>query len=235
MRERILIGKYSERKLRKWVFSLTFSAGITNAVAFLLYGQFIAHHTGRLTYLGIDWLDGNWNKWGEHLILIGAYLLGAMMAGIIFPEETFQLKRRYGSVNLMIGLGLSLFIWLNTADSIILIYLSLMAGLQNGMFVFYRGMVIRTTHVTGTITDLGLSLGRYFKGKQHYYLVKAKVMGGLLGSYLWGAILVGMIYSWTSLPLLHLIVLVHLFVAVTYYFVRHSLLNFKQIEKQEMI
>jgi uncharacterized membrane protein YoaK (UPF0700 family) len=33
-------------------------------------------------------------------------------------------------------------------------------GLQNGMTSSFRGMSIRTTHFTGTVTDLGLMLGR---------------------------------------------------------------------------
>lgn len=220
--------RYSEQQLRRWVFSLTFSAGVSNAVAFLLYGQFVTHYTGRLTYLGIDWVDDNWTKWSMHLALIFIYMIGSMLAGLIFSEENFQLKRRYGSVNLVIALGLVLLIWLSASDSLIVFYLSFMAGLQNGMFVFYRGMVIRTTHITGTLTDLGLSLGRYFKRKQYVYLVKSKVLLGLLVFYLCGSLMVGLIYFWTDFHLLYLIILTHLSVAGTYYRIRRRMLNIKK-------
>lgn len=33
-------------------------------------------------------------------------------------------------------------------------------GLQNGLTSSFHGMAIRTTHFTGTVTDLGLMLGR---------------------------------------------------------------------------
>ena len=33
-------------------------------------------------------------------------------------------------------------------------------GLQNGLTSSFRGMSVRTTHFTGTVTDLGLMLGR---------------------------------------------------------------------------
>jgi uncharacterized membrane protein YoaK (UPF0700 family) len=33
-------------------------------------------------------------------------------------------------------------------------------GLQNGLTSSFRGMAVRTTHFTGTITDLGLMIGR---------------------------------------------------------------------------
>src|SRR4029077_4353384 len=34
------------------------------------------------------------------------------------------------------------------------------SGLQNGLTSSYHGMSVRTTHFTGTVTDLGLMLGR---------------------------------------------------------------------------
>ena len=33
-------------------------------------------------------------------------------------------------------------------------------GMQNGLTSNFRGMAVRTTHFTGTVTDLGLMLGR---------------------------------------------------------------------------
>ena len=37
-------------------------------------------------------------------------------------------------------------------------------GMQNGMTSNFRGMAVRTTHFTGTVTDLGLIIGR---SRQH--------------------------------------------------------------------
>ena len=37
-------------------------------------------------------------------------------------------------------------------------------GLQNGMVSAYSGAVIRTTHVTGIFTDLGIYLGHLLRG-----------------------------------------------------------------------
>lgn len=36
-------------------------------------------------------------------------------------------------------------------------------GLQNGMTSSFPGMAIRTTHFTGTVTDLGLLVGRSYR------------------------------------------------------------------------
>jgi uncharacterized membrane protein YoaK (UPF0700 family) len=37
-------------------------------------------------------------------------------------------------------------------------------GLQNGMVSAYSGALIRTTHVTGIFTDLGIYLGHWLRG-----------------------------------------------------------------------
>ncbi len=64
------------------------------------------------------------------------------------------------------------------------------AGLQNGMSSNYRGMTIRTSHMTGTLTDLGVCLGRrdhrtgqLWKGGLLSITLVAFVTGGVLGAF----------------------------------------------------
>ena len=53
---------------------------------------------------------------------------------------------------------------LSYEDSFSFYYISAVTcGLQNGMVSLYSGNVIRTTHVTGTMTDIGVLLGRLLK------------------------------------------------------------------------
>lgn len=40
-------------------------------------------------------------------------------------------------------------------------------GMQNGMFIFYKDILIRTTHFSGYLTDAGLALGMVLRGKRH--------------------------------------------------------------------
>ena len=37
-------------------------------------------------------------------------------------------------------------------------------GIQNAMVSHYQGAIIRTTHLSGVLTDLGLALGYFFRG-----------------------------------------------------------------------
>ena len=72
-------------------------------------------------------------------------------------------------------------------------FISLGCGLQNGMCTTFSGAVIRTTHVTGTLTDIGIIVGHaIFHQRTRKNLWKLKILcplytafcfGGLIGWY----------------------------------------------------
>ncbi|MBD3949505.1 DUF1275 domain-containing protein [Tuanshanicoccus lijuaniae] len=158
--------------LKLWILLLTMSAGFLNAAVFLVHGVVVTHHTGTSTQMGIHFA-----KWTSDslILMIGlllAYIFGAMLSGYLFHSEKFGPKKRYGLILIYLSIGLFLVNWLNVPQHIFLWYTSFMMGTQNGMFVFYRGMVIRTTHMTGSLTDIGLSLGRWIRGKDKKHFFK---------------------------------------------------------------
>lgn len=59
-------------------------------------------------------------------------------------------------------------------------------GLQNGLTSSFRGMPVRTTHFTGTVTDLGLMLGRSRKHGIDKW--KAAILTATLLLFLTGAV-----------------------------------------------
>ncbi|MGL5336251.1 MAG: YoaK family protein, partial [Enterovibrio sp.] len=68
-------------------------------------------------------------------------------------------------------------------------------GLQNAMVTTYSGAIIRTTHLTGIISDLGASVGHWLAGKEHSkkkiliqsMLVSGFFCGGMVGTVLYTA------------------------------------------------
>ena len=96
---------------------------------------------------------------------IAAFVLGTMLSAMIVQQSTLKLGRRYG-VALMLESSL-LFAavpFLDASSSIGLYLASIAMGLQNGMVSAYSGALIRTTHVTGILTDLGIYLGHMLRG-----------------------------------------------------------------------
>jgi hypothetical protein len=67
---------------------------------------------------------------------------------------------------------------------------SLACGLQNGMCTAFSGAVIRTTHVTGILTDIGLILGQtMFHPRTRKHLWKLKVLVPLYGTFCLGGVI----------------------------------------------
>jgi uncharacterized membrane protein YoaK (UPF0700 family) len=75
------------------------------------------------------------------------------------------------------------------------VLLCFIMGLQNAVVSKLSGAVIRTTHMTGIVTDLGIELGKllYWNASRSDLHVRAdrvrmKVLAGLLGSFVAGGV-----------------------------------------------
>jgi hypothetical protein len=74
-------------------------------------------------------------------------------------------------------------------DGRALYYFAAMAnGLQNGMTSTYSANLIRTSHLTGTSTDIGLIAGQMLRGNMKNYW-KFKVLVGLASSFWLGGLI----------------------------------------------
>ena len=158
------------RQLPRWAWVggalLAFIAGSINTVGYLCFRhQPITHLTGTSTELGMALarLDaGEIVHWG---CAIGAFLLGAVMSGFIVQQSTLKLGRRYGVVLMIESALLFAATPLIHRESDLGVYLASMAcGLQNAMVSTYSGATLRTTHLSGIFTDLGIYLGHRLRG-----------------------------------------------------------------------
>ena len=184
-------------RLPRWVeygaFSLSTLAGSVNAVGLLGFQhQSVSHLSGIATLLGAGLSQSLAGS--LHLsAFLGAFLFGAALSGFLIEDEVLKLGKRY-RLALIIEGGLLLAAMLVLRhESVWGHYLASAAcGLQNAMVTTYSGAVVRTTHVTGIFTDLGLMLGARLRGKpfdrrkaQLFLLIIAGfVFGGAMGAML---------------------------------------------------
>ncbi len=157
-------------KIPRWAWfgsaALAFIAGCINAVGFLGFQhQGVTHLTGSTTLFGVALASGDFGAAAHIAAIIGSFVLGCVLSGVLIQDSTLRLGRRYGlalfieSILLFISVPL-LFRNLGFGN-----YLASCAiGLQNGMVSAYSGTVIRTTHVSGMFTDLGIFLGHLMRG-----------------------------------------------------------------------
>ncbi|WJI16643.1 YoaK family protein [Pseudoxanthomonas winnipegensis] len=152
-------------KLPRWVWSgawvMAFTAGIVNVVALLGFGhQGVSHMTGITSEMGAR--AAVLDLRGLAQLAGGAFFFvaGSALSGALIGDVALQLGRRYGLV-LVLEAGLLLAsVPLMTRASMWGLWLAACAcGLQNAMATTYSGAVVRTTHVSGMFTDLGLAIG----------------------------------------------------------------------------
>lgn len=158
------------RQLPRWAWIgggvLAFIAGIVNAAGYMGFRhQSITNLTGSSSLLGVALGTGDSGEAWHWALSIGAFVIGAVLSGLIVQQRTLKLGRRYGAALVLESLLLFAAVPLLDAGSSIGLYLAAMgAGLQNGMASTYTGMVFRTTHVSGMFTDLGIYIGQRLRG-----------------------------------------------------------------------
>lgn len=172
---------------------LTCSAGCINAVGFLgLHHQAITHLSGTVSLLSTDLARGDSVSAVRAFLVVLCFFLGCVISGFIIRQNTLKLGRRYGG-----ALALESFLLFAAAhffnhglfagDCLA----SMACGLQNAMATSYSGAVIRTTHMTGIITDLGIAAGHLLHGQSvdsrrlrlYAALLFGFFIGGLIGAF----------------------------------------------------
>lgn len=156
-------------KLPRWVLVgggvLAFIAGVINAVGFLgLYHQGITHLTGTTSLLGIAVAQGDLAAALHLLAFIASFVAGAIISGAIVQDSTLQLGRRYGVALLVESFLLFAAVpllqrGLFAGDCLA----SAACGLQNAMVSTFSGASLRTTHLSGVFTDLGVFIGHWVR------------------------------------------------------------------------
>jgi len=148
---------------------LAFVAGATNAGGFLAVGTYTSHMTGVVSSLADHLVLGNLVLAAAAFGALLAFLLGAMTtAWLVNWGLREQLASAYGlpllleSVLLLIfGIfGAVISWWLNVLVPLTVVLLCFIMGLQNAVISKISKSEIRTTHVTGLVTDLGIELGK---------------------------------------------------------------------------
>ena len=125
----------------------------------------VSHMTGAFSRLGIDLARGQWSDLIPVSSIVAGFFLGALITGTVIGNLRLHHARRYGLI--LIGEGFVLLavgaLW-SRGDWPALTLCALACGLQNAMTGFYRGMMLRTTHVSGLVTDIATELGVMIRG-----------------------------------------------------------------------
>ncbi len=208
-------------KLPRWVeygaFLLALLAGTVNAVGLLGFQhQAVSHLSGTVSLLGTHLTSLNSDAFHLFMIIV-SFLLGATLSGSFIESTALKLGRRYGVALCIEGLLLLTAYWMLQQDVIAGQYFASAAcGLQNAMLTTFSGAVVRTTHMTGIITDLGLMIGARLRGETFDYR-KAKLFMFILSGFLSGGVAGAKLFSQFQMAALWLPISLSFLLAVTYW------------------
>ncbi len=185
-------------KLPRWVeygaFLLAFVAGCVNAVGLMGFEhQAISHLSGTATLLGTEVIQSSIGNVVHLATILLSFFLGAALSGFLLHGSILKLGRHYDIALLIEAILLFCSIYLLSSSSLAGHYLASAAcGMQNALATTYSGAVVRTTHVTGIFTDLGIMLGAKVRGEEidkrkvilFVLIILGFILGGVLGAFL---------------------------------------------------
>ncbi len=171
-----LTGRHrTARSNRHLGYALAFVAGGINAGGFLAVKQYTSHMTGIVSAMADHIALGEFA-----LVLVGAgalltFMLGAACTAVMVNfARRRQLQSEYAlpllaEASLLLCFGI-LGGWLAQLEGLLfsltvpatVMLLCFIMGLQNALITKLSHADIRTTHITGVVTDIGIELGKLF-------------------------------------------------------------------------
>ncbi len=157
-------------RLAAWVWvgagTLAWVAGVVNVVGFLGFQhQAITHLTGNTSLFGAALVSGDTRAALNLFGALAAFVGGAVLSGLVIQDSTLRLGRRYGVVLTLESILLLVAVPSFQHQHVLGPLCAAMAcGLQNAMATTYSGAVVRTSHLSGMFTDLGIMLGHALRG-----------------------------------------------------------------------
>jgi uncharacterized membrane protein YoaK (UPF0700 family) len=177
-------------------------AGLVNVCSVMLFFAFSANVTGHAATLSEELVKGHWYQVWVVLMWMALFLVGAFVANLLVT--------RLGARSLLWGHGGPLLLQLTGLCAVahygahhyletlwetelLIGVLLLSMGLQNGTVSSVSNCVVRTTHLTGLFTDLGMELSQLLRKSTrqdrklrerftlHASILLAYIVGGVAG------------------------------------------------------
>jgi uncharacterized membrane protein YoaK (UPF0700 family) len=130
-------------------------AAFVNVCVFLAFAIAVGHMTGNGTQIGTNLVFGDYNLFLRIAGVQWLFVLGSSSAAMVNGGASFQHRRRYGVALMLEALILAVGVLLRSPFP-----LGFALGFQNGQVRTFTGFAaVCTTHITGTLTDIGTTFG----------------------------------------------------------------------------
>ena len=159
----------SESLNRELAWAMAFVAGAVNAGTFLAVGRYTSHMTGVVSSMADELAYGDFTMAIAAMAMMLSFLGGAFVCStLISYGQRHRMRSRYAFI-LVVEAGLMLVFGFmgNRLETkveftlpVTVILLCFIMGVHNAVTSIISGAAVRTTHMTGTVTDIGIELSR---------------------------------------------------------------------------
>ena len=159
----------SESLNRQLAWAMAFVAGAVNAGGFLAVGHYTSHMTGVVSSMADEVALGDFTTALAALAMMLSFLAGAFVCtSLISFGQRRRMRSRYAItlafeaiLMLIFGvMGHRLQDEIQFTLPLTVMLLCFIMGMHNAVTSIISGAAVRTTHLTGTITDIGIELSR---------------------------------------------------------------------------
>ena len=205
---------YSPRHILSWLL-LALTSGFVNGFAFLVCQQFVTHVTGTVTRAGLELQHVGIAA--EYASVYVSFVVGAAMAVIVTQARAraqgadrwvtplFVIAAILATVAVIGHFGGFVQIGSTLATDrppvVLLSLLAFASGMQNAAVASTTSMSVRTTHLTGPTTDIGMLLGAACVSAgpgRRSMLAGAGLRAGMALSFMLGASLAVVVTNWAG-------------------------------------
>ncbi len=183
-----------------------FSAGMVNILTLIIFFAFSSNVTGHYAILASEIAMGNWYQVAVVFSWIFLFFFGNFVSNYIVIS--YNKRNAYIAhalpvaiemlCLLSVGIYGSYYYRETLQETEVLVALCLFAmGLQNGLTASISNFAVKTTHLTGATTDLGI-LASMFTKKEYreneQLMGKFKLIFFIALSYMFGGVIAGLLY-----------------------------------------
>lgn len=143
---------------------LSFQSGVINSIGFILFSVYLTHLTGIFSKIGLEAEQMHWSELLWWLTFPLTFVVGALLSTVWIEGQARNTQNpRYEwifSLLALLMLSACSTALLTQIGARVMWLIAFCAGAQNAIFNERSGAIMRTTHFTGTTTDLGIGLAR---------------------------------------------------------------------------
>ncbi len=191
---------------------LSLVAGIVNVTGFLAVGRLTTNVTGHFAYLIDEVFRLQILKGIIYFLYIFFFFLGSFTSNFLIEWTSRKRKTSSFTIPVIIESAILLAVALMgnfliaKSPDLLAFFLLFAMGLQNSLVTTISNATVRTTHLTGLFTDLGIELSQlfFYREKEQRQKLKASVKLRLtiINFFFIGGIIGGIFYSGINLNVL---------------------------------